>query len=199
MICLLERGISMSIDMTAQEIKDIRGKYQMSRKTFSQLLGIGEASLARYESGGKPTKANANLIRAAENPRFMADCLKRDGVALPDKQRAKAEQIVYSMVYFVEAGEIMDMTDMYLLTLEQEILNEHAASVMADIDRLAEEAEDSGDETLSLVLNDMALYIAQAKFEITGKEGRSKESLVKIRAQIDSVHDIALRCVARAA
>ena len=103
------------------------------------------------------------------------------------------------MVYFDEESEIMDMTDMYLLTLEQEILNEHAASVMADIDRLAEEAEDSGDETLSLVLNDMALYIAQAKFEITGKEGRSKESLVKIRAQIDSVHDIALRCVARAA
>lgn len=189
----------MSIDMTAQEIKDIRGKYQMSRKTFSQLLGIGEASLARYEAGGKPTKANANLIRAAKNPRFMADCLKRDGDLLPEKQRTKTEQIVYSMVYFDEEGEIMDMTDMYLLTLEQEILNEHAASVMADLDRLAEEAEESGDETLSLVLNDMALYIAQAKFEITGKEGRSKESLVKIRAQIDSVHDIALRCVARAA
>ena len=183
----------------SQQIKEIRKHYGLSQQAFARLLGIGEASITRYEKGIAPTKANANLIRAAENPRFMADCLKRDGVALPDKQRAKAEQIVYSMVYFDEESEIMDMTDMYLLTLEQEILNEHAASVMADIDRLAEEAEDSGDETLSLVLNDMALYIAQAKFEITGKEGRSKESLVKIRAQIDSVHDIALRCVARAA
>ena len=189
----------MSNDMTAQEIKDIRAKYQMSRKTFSQLLGIGEASLARYESGGKPTKANANLIRAAKNPRFMAECLGREAASLPEKQRAKAEQIVYSMVYFDDEGEIMDMTDMYLLTLEQEILNEHAASVMADIDRLAEKAEDGGDEMLSLVLNDMAMYIAQVKFEITGKEGCSKETLVKIRAQIDSVRDIAARCVARAA
>ena len=101
----------MSNDITAQEIKDIRAKYQMSRKTFSQLLGIGEASLARYEAGGKPTKANANLIRAAKNPRFMADCLKRDGDLLPEKQRTKTEQIVYSMVYFDEEGEIMDMTD----------------------------------------------------------------------------------------
>lgn len=189
----------MSNDMSAQEIKEIRGKYGMSRKVFSQLLGIGEASLARYEAGGKPTKANANLIRAAKNPRFMADCLKRDGGLLTEKQRAKTEQIVYSMVYSDEEGEIMDMTDMYLLTLEQEILNEHAASVMADIDRLAEEAEDNGDEMLALVLNDVALYIAQAKFEITGKEGRNKEALTKIRAQIDSAHDIALRCVARAA
>lgn len=189
----------MSHDITAQEIKDIRAKYQMSRKTFSQLLGIGEASLARYEGGAKPTKANANLIRAAKNPRFMADCLEREAATLPEKLRGKTEKIVYSMVHFDDEGEIMDMTDMYMLTLEQEILNEHAATVMADIDRLAEEAEDNGDEMLSLVLNDMALYIAQAKFEITGKEGRSKESLVKIRAQIDSVHDIALRCIARAA
>ena len=189
----------MSHDITAQEIKDIRAKYQMSRKTFSQLLGIGEASLARYEGGAKPTKANANLIRAAKNPRFMADCLEREAATLPEKLRGKTEKIVYSMVHFDDEGEIMDMTDMYMLTLEQEILNEHAATVMADIDRLAEEAEDNGDEMLSLVLNDMALYIAQVKFEITGKEGRSKESLVKIRAQIDSVHDIALRCIARAA
>lgn len=189
----------MSNDITAQEIKDIRAKYQMSRKTFSQLLGIGEASLARYEAGGKPTKANANLIRAAKNPRFMADCLKRDGNLLPEKQRTKTEQIVYSMVYFDEEGEIMDMTDMYLLTLEQEILNEHAASVMADIDRLAEEAEESGDELLSIILNDMASYIARVKFDIAGKEGRSKEALVRIRAQIDSVRDVAFRCVARAA
>ena len=189
----------MSHDITAQEIKDIRAKYQMSRKTFSQLLGIGEASLARYEGGAKPTKANANLIRAAKNPRFMADCLEREAAALPEKLRGETEKIVYSMVHFDDEGEIMDMTNMYMLTLEQEILNEHAATVMADIDRLAEEAEDNGNEMLSLVLNDMALYIAQAKFEITGKEGRSKESLVKIRAQIDSVHDIALRCIARAA
>ena len=91
------------------------------------------------------------------------------------------------------------MTDMYLLTLEQEILNEHAASVMADIDRLAEEAEESGDELLSIILNDMASYIARVKFDIAGKEGRSKEALVRIRAQIDSVRDVAFRCVARAA
>lgn len=189
----------MSNDITAQEIKDIRGKYQMSRKTFSQLLGIGEASLARYESGAKPTKANANLIRAAKNPRFMADCLGREASALPEKQRSKAEQIVYSMVYFDDEGEIMDMTDMYLLTLEQEILNEHAASVMADIARLEREAEEAGDEVRSLVLRDMRFYLAQIKPEIVGPKSDSKEFLAEVRGKIDSTRDHAFRLKLRAA
>ena len=76
----------------SQQIKEIRKHYGLSQQAFARLLGIGEASITRYEKGIAPTKANANLIRAAENPRFMADCLKRDGAALPDKQRAKAEQ-----------------------------------------------------------------------------------------------------------
>lgn len=189
----------MSNDITAQEIKDIRAKYQMSRKTFSQLLGIGEASLARYEAGGKPTKANANLIRAAKNPRFMADCLKRDGDLLPEKQRAKTEQIVYSMVYFDEEGEIMDMTDMYLLTLEQEILNEHAASVMADIARFEREARDAGDETRGLALRDMRFYLAQIKPDIVGPKSDSKEFLAELRGKIDSTRDHAFRLKLRAA
>lgn len=189
----------MSNDITAQEIKDIRGKYQMSRKTFSQLLGIGEASLARYESGGKPTKANANLIRAAENPRFMADCLKRDGAALPDKQRAKAEQIVYSMVYFDEEGEIMDMTDMYLLTLEQEILNEHAASVMADLWFLKKKASAEGDELRASIFEDMISLVAQIKPQIVWPENDSKEKLAELRGRIDGALEIATRCVDRAA
>lgn len=189
----------MSDDMTAQEIKEIRGKYGLSRKAFSQLLGIGEASLARYESGAAPTKANANLIRAAKNPRFMADCLMRDGAALPEKQRAKAEQVVYSMVYFDDEGEIMDMTDMYLITLEQEILNEHAASVMADIDRLSDEAEKRGDALLALVLDDMVSYVSRVKFDIIDKSNCNKEALAGLRGKIDAVRDTAFRCMTRAA
>lgn len=103
----------MDQHITPEGIKETRAKYGLSRKAFSQLLGIGEATLARYESGAKPTRANLNLLRAAQNPRFMLDCLKRDGAELPEKQREKTERIVYSMVYFDKEGEIMDVNEMY--------------------------------------------------------------------------------------
>ncbi len=52
-------------DITPDSIKSIRKRYGLSQQGFARLLGIGEASMARYESGATPSKANANLIRAA--------------------------------------------------------------------------------------------------------------------------------------
>ena len=63
----------------SQQIKEIRKHYGLSQQAFARLLGIGEASITRYEKGIAPTKANANLIRAAMIPAFMAGCLERDG------------------------------------------------------------------------------------------------------------------------
>lgn len=63
----------------SQQIKEIRKHYGLSQQAFARLLGIGEASITRYEKGIAPTKANANLIRATMIPAFMAGCLERDG------------------------------------------------------------------------------------------------------------------------
>ena len=60
----------MSKDLTAQDIKRIRRKYGLTQQGFARLLGLGEASVVRYENGQTPSKANANLIRAADNPAF---------------------------------------------------------------------------------------------------------------------------------
>ena len=92
----------------SQQIKEIRKHYGLSQQAFARLLGIGEASITRYEKGIAPTKANANLIRAAMIPEFMAGCLERDGDALTPKQRASVEKIVYAEVTFDEGGDIMD-------------------------------------------------------------------------------------------
>ena len=63
----------MAHELTPQDIKDIRAKYGLSQRSFARLLGLGEASLARYEKDQKPSRANANLIRAARLPRFVMD------------------------------------------------------------------------------------------------------------------------------
>ena len=136
----------MSKDLTAQDIKRIRRKYGLTQQGFARLLGLGEASVVRYENGQTPSKANANLIRAADNPAFMRDCFERDGDLLSHEQRGKAEQIIYALVTFDEDGDIMDINEMYEITLQQEVLNEQAAQLMGDTINLllaAREQEDA--------------------------------------------------------
>ena len=186
-------------DITAQEIKDIRGKYGLSQQSFARLLGIGEASMVRYENGKKPTKANANLIRAAANPEFMLDCIRRDGESLSANQRQKAEQIVYALVSFGEEGDVMDINDIYTLTLEQEILNEKAAEVMADIERKLKDAQEEHDKIGELVYESALLQIALAKASIFDKENQSIAKACEIRGRIDAIADFSRKLQAKAA
>ena len=136
----------MSDDITAKEIKRIRKGYGLSQKAFALLLGIGPASIVRYEQGSQPSKANANLIRAARNPEFMRECIERDGGLLSDAQRKTTSEIVYALVSLDGAegaapalqpkrgkGPAMNMNEMYELTLRQEVLNEKAANIMGEI------------------------------------------------------------------
>lgn len=200
-----DRATTNAVETTAEdkitpgEIKEIRGKYGLSQKAFAQLLGIGEASMVRYENGQEPSKANANLIRAAKYPRFMLDCLQRDGGQLSDSQRKKTEQIVYSLVYFNEEGEIMDINDVYMLTLEQEVLNEQAAEIIADVTRLYFNAQESGDKVHEMMYDDILKQLARAKRQITGEKGSSKTGVAEIRGQIEAMKDFALSRESRAA
>ncbi|MFU8786093.1 MAG: type II TA system antitoxin MqsA family protein [Candidatus Izemoplasmataceae bacterium] len=49
--------------LTAQQIIDARKKYDLSQRDFSRLLGLGEITISRYETGSLPTKVNSDLIR----------------------------------------------------------------------------------------------------------------------------------------
>ena len=158
----------------SQQIKEIRKHYGLSQQAFARLLGIGEASITRYEKGIAPTKANANLIRAAMIPEFMAGCLERDGDVLTPKQRASVEKIVYAEVTFDEEGDIMTMTEIYEITLQQEVLNEKAAEILGDIINGQIKAEEEGDKALARVYEDMLMQMALLKPTIIDKENSMK-------------------------
>lgn len=186
-------------EITPESIKAIRGKYGLSQQSFARLLGIGEASIVRYERGQKPSKANANLIRAASDPKFMEECIRRDGSLIPESQRNHAEKIVYSEITFNKEGEIMDMTDRYLLTLDQEVLNEQAAEILGDLIWLIDEAENKGDEVSALIYNDLFTYLAQIKFEITTEQYDSKTGCEQLHGSINAVRRLMQMRDARAA
>ena len=189
----------MAADLTAAEIKRIRTKYGLTQQAFARVLGLGEASLVRYENGQTPSKANANLIRAADHADFMLECLERDGERITPEQRAHAEQVIYAEITLDEKGEIMDINERYMLTLEQEILNEQAASIMARIGRLRREAQIAGDDFAVAMYDDIIATIAERKREIIYVENDSFTKLAEIRGSITVLEGIAQRVHRRAA
>ncbi len=187
----------MPVAITPEEIKEIRGRYGLSQKSFALLLGIGPASIVRYEQGATPSKANANLIRAARNPDFMAECLEADGDQIPETQRLRAQSVVYDYVSLDPEEDArmhegldvsglpstMSMSEVYHFTLQQEILNEQAANLIADVMRFMLVEEDAGrvvDESIELLL--VELY--DVKRKILSRDSDNDTYLEQIRGYL---------------
>lgn len=176
----------MDDQLTPEAIISLRKSYGLTQQAFARLLGIGEATMNRYEKGVTPTRANANLLRAAMIPEFMADCLRRDGHQLTAKQRESVESVVYAELTFDEEGEVMDVNELYTLTLQQEVLNEKAWGVIADASRLRAEALEKGDQTLATIYKDIELGAAKAIPQILSCESLNSADLEKLQEQIGS-------------
>lgn len=183
----------MASDMTPQKIKEIRGRYGLSQKAFARLLGLGDASIVRYENGQEPSKANANLIRAASIPEFMAGCLERDGGQLPEAQREQVEKVVYAEVTLGKEGE-MGINEIYEFTLQREVLTERAWGLSARIGRLRNAAEEAGDKGLLVIYDDMLKQVALLKPEIIYCDDGDNEALAAIKAKLDCVKSL---CIAQ--
>ncbi|WP_080800259.1 type II TA system antitoxin MqsA family protein [Arabiibacter massiliensis] len=80
--------------MQPEEIVALRKRYGFSQRVFSGILGIGVASLQRYERGYLPTDSHAQLLADARDPRFLRKCLEQGARKLTDEERARALRIV---------------------------------------------------------------------------------------------------------
>lgn len=189
----------MSHDLTSQDIKQIREKYGLTQQGFARLLGLGDASVVRYENGQTPSKANANLIRAAQYPEFMLDCLQRDGGLLSESQRQKTEKIVYALVSFDEKEDVVDINEMYEITLQQEVLNEQAAQLAGRTSNLLIAARDKGDKVAAMVYEDALRQLAQIMPSITYRENSNRMCLAELKGKIDCLNNLVHGCDARAA
>jgi putative zinc finger/helix-turn-helix YgiT family protein len=82
--------------LSPQEIRAIRQRYDLSQEAFALLLGTSPATLARYEGGSLQDKAYDHLLRACENPAYVADLVRREGHALSLRQRHDVEAALRS-------------------------------------------------------------------------------------------------------
>ena len=187
----------MPATITPQDIKEIRSRYGLSQKSFALLLGIGPSTIVRYEQGDTPTKANANLIRAARNPDFMRECLEADGDQIPNYQRIRAESVIYDYISLDPEEDArmheglpkpskptLSMDEMYHYTLQQEILNEQAANIMGDIMNfmLVEGIEDGSKESEPFDL--LLSQLVQVKRQIVSPDSDNDVFLERIRGYL---------------
>ncbi len=54
--------------LTVEEIKAARHRLRMSQRQFAEYLGVGEASVKRWETGVLPDKSSSDLIRLKTDP-----------------------------------------------------------------------------------------------------------------------------------
>lgn len=79
---------------TAEEIKEARKRLRMSQREFAEYLGVGEASVKRWETGVLPDKSSSDLIRLKTDPeaartnwKRLEGLLRRPGAATSRAKR----------------------------------------------------------------------------------------------------------------
>lgn len=77
--------------MTAEEIATMRELYGLSQRSLSTLLGWGEITIHRYETGMIPDGAHAQLLQLVRDPWNMQKVFERNGDKLNPAARRKFE------------------------------------------------------------------------------------------------------------
>ena len=92
--------------LTPDQIRGIREMYNLSQESLATLIGTSPATLARYEGGSIQDKAYDQLLRACQNPAFMADLVRREGHRLSARQRSDMEDALTQAIAECAAGAL---------------------------------------------------------------------------------------------
>lgn len=84
--------------LTGEEIRAIRESYGLSKRGFAALLGLGDITIHRYETGQQPDEAPSQLIGFTRDPLNMRRLLHINGHRLPATARARVEDSITQML-----------------------------------------------------------------------------------------------------
>ncbi len=80
------------------DIKAMREKYALTQRGLSNLLGMGEITIHRYESGSIPDEVHNQLLIMVQSPGNMKRILKTRGDVLSASQRKKIGERVDQLI-----------------------------------------------------------------------------------------------------
>jgi len=84
--------------LPSDEIRAVREKYGLSQRALSRLLGWGEITIHRYESGAIQDNVHNSTLRLIEDPQNMQKFLKANRNKLPSYMAARLEKRIVSFL-----------------------------------------------------------------------------------------------------
>ena len=106
--------------MSPEEMRALRGRYGLGVRPFSLLLGWGEITLHRYESGSLQDAAHEGALRLAEEPANIRILLLANGHRLTARQRARLEAHMATLEIGATAAEAEELRDVFVAREEQD-------------------------------------------------------------------------------
>lgn len=107
--------------MTPAEMRRLRERYGLGQRAFALLLGWGEITLHRFESGSIQDAAHDAQLKMAEEPANVRILVTANGHKLTMRQRARLEAHLQAL----EAGRYADCTpglqDAFVVREEQDV------------------------------------------------------------------------------
>lgn len=88
-----------------EDVKRIREKYNLTQTAFAKILGFGEKTIARYETGSIQDAAQNNLIELANYPNIFLLLLKKNENLITNIDYEKAEKALKLLMATIIVGE----------------------------------------------------------------------------------------------
>jgi len=91
-----------------EDIVNFRKKYNLSQRALAKLLGIGSATVARYEKGALPTESLSNLLKEIMNDdgSFVSLFEKNKG-NLSDDEEKKVESVLVDVKQKIKTNSVL--------------------------------------------------------------------------------------------
>ncbi len=107
--------------MTPEQMRQLRDRYGLGVRAFSLLLGWGEITLHRYESGSLQDAAHEAALRLAEEPANIRVYLTANGHKLTARQKARLETRLQAIDAGDRAACVPELQDLFVAREEQDV------------------------------------------------------------------------------
>ncbi len=107
--------------MTPEQMRQLRDRYGLGVRPFSLLLGWGEITLHRYESGSLQDAAHEAALRLAEEPANIRVYLNANGHKLTARQKARLETHLQALNDGDRAACAPELQDRFVAREEQDV------------------------------------------------------------------------------
>ena len=102
--------------VTTYEIKKKRTDFGLNQRDFARLIGLGEITVARYESGFIPSKANSLRIRQLNDLDRLKAYYKDTKDALSDRAIERIERYIQTFVSINNGNQVYENEKFFAVT-----------------------------------------------------------------------------------